>query len=127
MRDEIREYYKGWYYKNRSRVNEKNRVYREANQDKVRQGSKRYYLENAQSIKDYQKQYREFNKEKASAHMAVHRAVSNGTLVRLPCEFCKLFDVEAHHESYSKEKHLDVVWLCSRCHKRVHSDLLDLG
>ena len=38
---------------------------------------------------------------------------------REDCAVCGDTETEAHHEDYSKP--LDVIWLCSSCHKQVHS------
>ena len=56
------------------------------------------------------------------AHAAVNKAVRSGKLVRGPCLFCGSAEhVHGHHRDYSKP--LDVVWLCARCHHRLHATL----
>ncbi len=54
-------------------------------------------------------------------HNAVERAVAKGTLVRPDrCCICdEKVKTEAHHPDYSKP--LDVVWLCTVCHKQLHN------
>ena len=58
-----------------------------------------------------------------AAHMAVAQAVYNGTLSKPDtCESCHQqtpsYDLQAHHEDYGKP--LDVVWLCTECHTKLH-------
>lgn len=57
-----------------------------------------------------------------AAHEAVHRALRRGALVRpASCSSCisRRGPIEGHHDDYSKR--LDVIWLCSTCHKRMHA------
>lgn len=62
------------------------------------------------------------NRHKTRAHGLVKKALASGELIRQPCERCGATEwVEAHHEDYSKP--LDVVWLCSSCHKQRHVEL----
>ncbi|MBW2636842.1 MAG: hypothetical protein JRC86_04860, partial [Deltaproteobacteria bacterium] len=63
---------------------------------------------------------------KKSARSAVTTALKNGTLVSPgECSHCSRTErIEAHHPDYSKK--LEVVWLCSRCHHRVHSGVIVL-
>lgn len=62
------------------------------------------------------------HKDKNSARLAVRYAIKCGKLVRP--DFCSACGtegvVEAHHDSYEKEKWLDVKWLCRRCHSSHH-------
>lgn len=55
------------------------------------------------------------------AHSAVARAIRNGLLVRMPCIRCGEKKSEAHHEDYDKP--LEVMWLCTPCHKQRHKEL----
>ena len=54
-----------------------------------------------------------------SAQGAVHQAVKNGRLERMPCEECWTYPSEAHHEDYAKP--LDVIWLCRKHHAVRHA------
>lgn len=63
--------------------------------------------------------WREQYPERAAAHNAVSNAVRDGKLDKEPCYFCGEERVEAHHPDYTKP--LDVVWLCARCHRRLHA------
>lgn len=67
-------------------------------------------------------EWRKRNRIKANAHLAVARALRNGSLVKRPCERCGHDGyVEAHHDDYSKP--LDVTWLCDPHHKARHKEL----
>ena len=68
-----------------------------------------------ESIKRSQLRY----PERYHARIAVHTAVANGKLVRLPC-LCGNPRSEAHHPDYSRP--LDVEWLCRRHHVARHKD-----
>ncbi len=57
--------------------------------------------------------------EKYKAHLKVKRAVKSGKLEKRPCA-CGEKEVEAHHEDYSKP--LEVIWKCSKCHRRHHAE-----
>ena len=59
---------------------------------------------------------------KKNAHMAVDAAIRAGILTRPECcSGCGCSDtehrIEAHHYDYSRP--LDVIWLCTPCHRRM--------
>lgn len=56
--------------------------------------------------------------EKIKARQAVADALKAGRLIKEPCP-CGEIEVQAHHESYEKEKWLDVDWLCEKCHNKL--------
>lgn len=64
------------------------------------------------------KKWRAENPDGYKAHSAVSNAVRDGRLAKEPCVFCRSKEVHAHHKDYSKP--LDVVWLCPKCHHRMH-------
>lgn len=70
------------------------------------------------------KRWREENPAAYRAHSAVGNAVRDGKLAKLPCEFCGETRVHAHHKDYSKP--LDVIWLCAKCHNRLHANFPEL-
>ena len=58
--------------------------------------------------------------EMAKAHDAVAYAVRMGRLKKEPCLFCEATEnIHGHHRDYAKP--LDVVWLCAKCHTRLHN------
>ncbi len=62
-------------------------------------------------------------REKHNARACVNRAISKGLLKKWPCIKCGEIKSEAHHESYEKEKWLEVVWLCSKHHADRHLEI----
>lgn len=72
----------------------------------------------------YEKVWRDRNPLAYKAHYLCTNAVRDGRLKRLPCEFCGREDVHAHHKDYSKP--LDVIWLCPKCHHRLHAAFPEL-
>lgn len=59
------------------------------------------------------------NPSRKSATTAVHNALRDGLLQRLPCFVCG-GPAEAHHPDYSHP--LAVSWLCDQHHKQVHKE-----
>ena len=62
--------------------------------------------------------------EKYRARQIVLGALRSGKLIKLPCRFCNIKQVEAHHPDYSKP--LEVIWLCSECHRLLHKILKEM-
>lgn len=52
------------------------------------------------------------------AQSLVGRALKSGRLTQEPCLFCGATRVQAHHRDYAKP--LEVIWLCAKCHNRLH-------
>jgi len=66
------------------------------------------------------KLYNKEHRERRYAHGVVAQALKSGTIEKGPCHFCGTTEaVEGHHNDYSKP--LDVVWLCRRCHRKLHA------
>lgn len=66
------------------------------------------------------KSWRQRNPDAYRAHSAVNYAIRIGKLERGPCAICaETKHVHAHHRDYSKP--LEVIWLCARCHHRLHA------
>lgn len=71
-------------------------------------------------------QWRKEHPEAYRAQTAVNNAVRDGRLVKEPCSICGDSNrVHGHHKDYSKP--LDVIWLCAKCHQRVHATFPELG
>lgn len=62
--------------------------------------------------------WRKENPDAYRAQTAVGNAVRDGKLKKEPCMFCGSEHVHAHHRDYAKP--LDVLWLCPKCHRRLH-------
>jgi hypothetical protein len=65
--------------------------------------------------------WRAEDKRRNIAHGMVARAIKNGILIRQPCIRCGAEKSEGHHEDYDKP--LEVMWLCTPCHKQRHKEL----
>jgi len=72
------------------------------------------------------KKWRQENPERNRAHLAVYRAITNGTLVKpTSCEECgSQLPLHAHHEDYNRP--LDVIWLCVNCHGKKNPHFIPL-
>ncbi len=60
------------------------------------------------------------------AQTAVSNAVRDGRLKKEPCSLCgATTNIHGHHRDYAKP--LEVVWLCAKCHHRLHATFPELG
>lgn len=83
---------------------------------------KKYQEEHPERQRESRRAWREKNREKVLAHTETWRAIDAGELIRqTECSRCGAPDPHAHHEDYSKP--LEVVWLCSSCHRIRHKEL----
>ena len=64
-------------------------------------------------------QWRQKNPLAYKAQTAVSNAVRDGKLIKEPCLFCGDPRTHGHHKDYSKP--LSVIWLCPKCHQRLHA------
>ena len=67
------------------------------------------------------KKYRENNIEHYTANTKVSNAIRDGKLKKLNvCMICGKTNcrIHAHHYDYSKP--LEITWICSNCHYRIH-------
>jgi len=69
------------------------------------------------------KAYRTRNPEKYAAHTIINNAIKTGNIKKPDCcSVCsKETVVEGHHHDYSKP--LEVIWVCSQCHKDIHKQI----
>ena len=92
--------------------------------------ARRYYRKNKPKVLLKTQEYRKNYPDRINAHKAVHKALKDGILVKpdscanLKCSRKGVGRIEAHHESYKKENWLDVIWLCSSCHKLINKRTL---
>ena len=118
-----KEYMKEWREKNKQKVIDYNKQYRETHKDFIKELKKDHkYDINNEKARESRKKWNENNKEKIKAHKRLETAVCNGSLKRLPCEVCGDIKSQAHHPDYSKP--LEVIWLCQLHHKQLHAKLL---
>jgi len=111
--------------------------YREKNREKIRKRDRiRYFLRTEEDrlkanerVRKYRKtehgkrkikEYVEKNREKSMVRWKTNNAIRDGKLQKAEkCTVClSSEDIEAHHPDY--EKPLQVVWLCKRCHMKIH-------
>lgn len=100
-----------------------NDAYREAARirDKARYERLKADPEYQAKARERAKRMREQYPQKASARLAVRRALERGDLVAKPCAVCGNAEAQAHHENYDLP--LEVVWLCVPHHAERHRQL----
>lgn len=69
------------------------------------------------------KNYRKNHHDKCLAHRKLQYALDTGKVIRPnKCSMCGIECIpQGHHNDYSKP--LDVIWLCAKCHSRIHVEL----
>lgn len=94
------------------------RRYYDANRDKWQSLPRESKERHRERVAEHRKR----NRDMYLAHKAVATAISRGKLDRKPCALCGSGTrVHAHHHNgYSPEHRLDVVWLCFVCHAKEH-------
>ena len=103
-----REYHGAFYLRNRTAIAKRVAAYRS-----TESGRK------AQQVNDQRQRAK--SPEKIAARQKVKIAVVSGQLKRQPCVRCGAPRAQAHHPEYSRP--LDVVWLCSTCHRTEHGSV----
>ena len=73
----------------------------------------------------YSRIQRERHPEHKAARDAVYRALKEGRLIKPSiCQDCgEEKALQGHHESYEKDKYLEIVWVCRKCHRIRHEGL----
>lgn len=119
----------------RTERNEKSKLYRNSHKEEISKKAKIYYKSHKEKIlkrskkynqtekgrivqKKQTKKYRKNNPLKYKAHRVLNSAIKIGEIIRQPCEICGNPKSEGHHEDYSKP--LEVIWLCRKCHRKLH-------
>lgn len=74
----------------------------------------------ADRIKRNAEDWNKKNPDAYKAHYLVGNAVRDHRLFKEPCLFCGGEKVHAHHRDYTKP--LEVIWLCPKCHHRLHAN-----
>jgi len=107
------------------------RKYRDDNIDEIKEKDKKRHSliflnteKEKNSYKNHQRSkynWAKRNRLKRNAHTQLKRAIDNGLILKQnKCEVCgkSNCEIQAHHYNYSKP--LDVIWLCTECHGKVH-------
>ena len=91
---------------------------REAERREVFKKASKKYWENLP--KDIKKEVylTKKNRPQYKAQYTLRNAVRLGNVTKEPCFICGSKKSQGHHEDY--DKLLQVTWLCSLCHSRVH-------
>lgn len=109
------------------------REWSQKNPNRARENAKRWVLKNPEKRKEIARRWvkkhgldktrkdRARNPQKYKARTAVGNAIRDGKLKKKPCCVCGSEFVHAHHEDYGRP--LDVVWVCVKHHKEIHSTL----
>jgi len=98
---------------------EKRKAYVEANRDRMHAMTKNWIAANKDRFRELQRAYRERHKDRMTARDRLNTAVKSGKITRPKnCEHCQASSrLEGHHHNgYSPEHWLDVLWLCRPCH-----------
>lgn len=103
----------------------KTKDYRVQHLDYYKEYNKKYFVKNRERINALQLAY--YHKTKIAFHQKyrardlLYDAVSRGQVQKRNCEICLEDKVQGHHSDYTNS--LDVLWLCERCHKLLHSKI----
>ena len=99
------------------------------NREYLREYQHEYYQANKEYLREYQREHKRERyasdptfRFKRLSRATLHSNVRNGKIIRPnQCSKCSSTgNIHAHHEDYSKP--LKVIWLCKKCHTRLHND-----
>lgn len=115
-----KEYNRRYYLENKDRIKENVEKWQSGNWEKVKDYKREWRKKNPKKVCEIQKRWSENNPEKMRSKYKYRTAVKNGTLVRpVVCSECEEeARIEGHHEDYDKP--LDVIWVCNKCHNKLH-------
>lgn len=108
------------YLKNKDSIKKRIKDWREINIDKTRAYSLKYYYKNRAKAYNHVVKARSTIKGKARQLLAT--AIKFKRVIRpTQCSKCfKMCKPHGHHPDYTKP--LEVIWLCSICHGKEHSN-----
>ena len=96
--------------------------YRERHREKLRVRWREWYHANKDRELARQRRRRVTEKEKHYAREQLAYAVKTGKITKGACEVCETDKrIEGHHPDYSKP--LEVNWLCTPHHKKLHMEI----
>ena len=100
-----------------------NRKWREENKERSRETVRKCSTKNKEKYKQLYQDNKENHPEKFKARDSVGNAVRSKKITKpSKCSACESTEnIEGHHADYDKP--LEVIWLCSRCHKRLHAEI----
>lgn len=82
----------------------------------------KYWEKNKHKKRSVNRKWLTNNPEKRTAHLKAYSALKSGKLIKKDCEICaakkETTMIHMHHADYSRP--LDVVFLCTTCHKKLH-------
>jgi ribosomal protein S27AE len=141
-------YGKIWFQENKERLRDIRKEWRKNNIEKARKYGRESYYRHAEAYnkrakeyrdshveerKSWRKKYRETereneiryfmsNPEKFQARWIINRQIRAKKIIRpKECSNCgNEGKIHAHHPDYSKP--LEVIWLCSKCHHKIHNE-----
>jgi len=95
--------------------------HREKNAEKAKANVRKWQKENPERTKELREKTKKKNIKKVRVRGLVDQRISTGKLKpNETCEMCKKkCKTHAHHEDYDKP--LDIKWLCTACHGKIHS------
>ena len=94
------------------------REWREENPEKVKDYCRASREKHKDKMREYHKKYSNENRIVKNAQQLSYNALKKGKIKKLPCAVCGSHESQKHHPDYSKP--LDIIWLCSRHHMRLH-------
>lgn len=147
VRTECKECEKKYVQKNRDRVSENQKSWRENHKEWILEYKDKYRKSNKDKMKEYRKEYYELNKESilndsrdyksnrskelwfnwVEFHEKARRYSIRHWLKPSECPICWSNDrIDIHHPSYdSFDKWSSVVFCCRSCHQRIHSWIIE--
>lgn len=96
------------------------------NWSSVDRASAEWKKRNKERVNKRIRDYRHKFPDRARAREAVHNALNSGRLVKpTECEMCGASGrrLVGHHSSYTYDRRLVVIWLCSKCHSFLHKQI----
>jgi ribosomal protein S27AE len=102
---------------------EYDRRWKKEHPEQCREYSLRYRAKFHDQSTAWQREWKKSNLDKCRASGAVYRNLKKGILIKSKmCEMCGNHpSAHGHHADYQKP--LEVMWLCERCHYKIHVDV----
>lgn len=130
MRNNRKEYRRAYYLKNRSKTLEKNKQWRIENKERMSELINNWRKEHLPYYAEKARRHRNRYPLKTKARGAVSSAILCGTIDRPNiCSTCnkKCVPEAHHHKGYALEFHLDVIWVCKKCHLDLDAKQLPIS